>query len=465
MNILETLPREELFQDSVEELLNLSSSIFRLQERQKIRLLIRKDTFGMFFSCYVFVPRETFNSQLRERMQLILMHHLNGYEVEFSTRFSESSLARIHFIIRIHPLQKVEFDIKDLEAKLIETARTWEDDLRDTLIDHSGEARGNELLKKYHAAFPAGYREFFSALQAVNDIDYFEHLSDEFPLLMSLYHPLEEEKDAIRFKLFRIGATLPLSDVVPILENMGLRIISERPYQIMPKNSKAIWINDYRMTHAFGENFDVEKVKNIFQEAFGNIWWKWADNDGFNKLVLSAELNWREISMLRAYAKYLWQIGFSFSSDHIAAAMYRNPSLALELVNLFKMRFDPNNTVTEHEMKEQKIKIENLLDTVLNSNEDKIIRRYLDVIMATLRTNYFQKVGEVYKPYFSFKLESAKVPELPLPLPLYEIFVYSTRIEGIHLRGAKVARGGMRWSDRREDFRTEILGLNENTTS
>lgn len=460
LNILETLPRDDLFQASVHELLVLGTHILHLQERQRIRLFIRKDVFGYFFSCLVFVPRDTYSSGLREKFQDILMKGLLGEEVEFSTRFSESSLARIHFIIRVNPKNDIIYDVGVLERKLVEAGRTWQDDLRTALMEHNGEERGNELFKRYGSAFPAGYRESFPARLAVVDIEYFEELSEKNPLGMSLYRNIEDTPDTVRFKLCRIQATIPLSDVVPILEKMGLRIISERPYEITLNDNLTIWINDYRMSHPRGEHFDIEEVRDIFQETFDHIWRNDAESDSFNRLVLIAGLNWRFISVLRSYAKYLWQAGFSFSQNSIEDTLVSNVGITKELVALFAMRFDPKSLASEMDQLHKKQLIEESLETVSSLNEDRILRRYLDVILATLRTNFYQVTSDgEYKAYFSFKIDSSKVPELPLPVPLYEIFVYSTRVEAIHLRAAKVARGGIRWSDRREDFRTEILDL------
>ncbi len=516
LNILETIPRDDLFQSSEDELLALGTGILHLQERQKIRLFVRKETFGNFYSCLVYVPRDTYNSDLREKMQDILMKGLDGLEVEFTTRFSESTLARIHFVMRIDVRKKAEkpVDVKALEQKLIEAGRSWKDDLRDALYDHAGEERGNELFKRYGNAFPGSYCESFPARAGIVDIDYFETLSNKNPLMMSLYRPLEEPENVIRFKLFRIGSTIPLSDVVPILENLGLRIISERPYEILPRHRSAIWINDYRMILPKEEAFDAEEVREIFQEAFDHIWKKEAENDGFNRLVLLAKLNWREISVLRAFAKYLWQAGFTLSQNYIEDTLVGNHLVTAELIKLFKLRFDPEYVPPEAEIMAQRQKILDSLEKVMNLNEDRVLRRYLDMILAVIRTNYYQKqnVHELhsdhpfhydsashhhdelihqydssrtnsepgqlgqpgqsgqenqssgfensrFKPYFSFKIESSKIPELPQPVPLYEIFVYSPRVEGIHLRAAKVARGGIRWSDRKEDFRTEVLGL------
>jgi len=459
LNILETLPRDDLFQASVEELLVLSQNVLHLHERQKIRLFIRKDTFGSFFSCLVFVPREAYTSQLREKMQGILLEELDGTEIMFSTRFSESTLARIHFVLRIHPGSKREYNIKKIEKKLVEVGRTWKDEIRNALEEHCGEERGNALLKRYRDAFPAGYQETFNARMAVIDLEYFESLSNEKPLSVSLYRLLEDSNDTIRFKLFRIGATIPLSDVVPVLEKMGLRIISERPYEITPSLGNTIWINDYRMVYPKG-SLNLEAVRDLFQEAFNEVWCGSAENDGFNRLVLAAQLSASEIAVLRAYAKYMWQIGFSFSQNSIEETLSDNADMAFELIQLFKLRFNPERVATEAEMAAQKQKIEMGLEKVSNLNEDRILRRYLHIIAATVRTNYYQKTATGHaKSYISFKIHSPQVPELPLPIPLYEIFVYSPRVEAIHLRGARVARGGLRWSDRRDDYRTEGLGL------
>jgi glutamate dehydrogenase len=459
LNILENVPRDDFFEASEEDLLALATGILHLQERQKIRLFIRRDTYCRFYSCLVFVPREKFNSDLREKMQTILMKGLEGVEVSFATRFSESSLARIHFVVRVNPFEDIVFDQRMLQRRLIDAGRSWQDDLRDALVEHYGEEQGNELLKRYGHAFPASYCENFTARMAVVDTEYFETLSDDTMLAMSLYRPLEEPEDSIRFKLFRRGATIPLSDVVPILENMGLRIISERPYELHLKEGTSIWINDYRMVHPRGAIFNAEELKEIFQDAFDRIWHKKAENDGFNRLVLSAKLTWREIMVLRAYAKYLWQIVFSFTQDFVEETFCNNATIAALLIDLFKARFSPEEA-SENKLLVIKIKIEDALEQVSNLNEDRILRQYLHVIMATLRTNYYQRTPKgQHKHYFSFKINSTQVPEMPLPIPLYEIFVYSTRVEAIHLRVAKVARGGIRWSDRKEDFRTEVLGL------
>ncbi len=462
LNILETLPRDELFHTSQQELYYLAVGVLHLHERQKIRLFIRRDTYGRFFSCLVFVPREILNSEFRHKMENILSEALNGYAVVFSTRFSESILARIHFLVRVDPLKEINYIFGKIEEKLIDAGRTWKDYLHNTLCSFFGEKKGTELLRQYGDAFPAGYRETFTARTAVVDIEYIEtlHGGGKNTLAMSLYRPIEDSEGSFRFKLFRLAKPFPLSDVVPMLENMGLRIISERPYQIRRKGDGIVWINDYHMLQSSTQTLSLKDIKETFQDAFAAIWQGRVENDGFNRLVLSARFSWRQISILRAYYAYLWQAGFGFSKSVVEDALNVNSRLTIKLSQLFTSRFDPNIKYTVKRLDELATKIKNELDSVISFNEDRIIRCFFEAILATLRTNFFQTEEDgSYKSYLSLKFESAKMPELPLPLPLYEIFVYSPRVEGIHLRVARVARGGLRWSDRHEDFRTEILSL------
>ncbi len=461
LNVLETMPRDDLFQASVDELFEISMGIVQLQERRKIRLFARKDVYGRFISCLVFVPRDRFNSELRIAMQNILQKSFNALEISFNTYFSESILARIHFFIRINPQRHVTFDVKEIEAKLVEVSRTWNDDLHDNLVENYGEEKGIILFNKYTDAFPAGYRADFLPRSAVYDIAHIEQLSSENDLGMSFYKPIDEAGEMLRFKLFRAVQTIPLSDVLPILENMGLRMIGERPYELNFDHENAVWINDFGMVYTLNNQLNVEEVKDIFQEAFASIWFGLTENDGFNRLVLGAKLTHRETSILRAYAKYMRQTGFMFSQVYIEEALWHNPDIAKKLVNIFKLKFDPDQSEDAiKEIAQIEESVQHDLENVTSLDEDRIIRRYLQLIHATLRTNYFQldDNGKA-KTYISLKLNSMAIPELPLPKPLYEIFVYSRRFEGVHLRSSKVARGGIRWSDRREDFRTEILGL------
>ncbi len=461
LHILAFLPRDILFQANVEQLYELAMDILYLQERRRIRLFIYEDTFKRFIYCLVFVPRENFNSDLVREMQDILQNELGGLEVGFSTQFSSSILVRIDYTVRVDPTQRRAYQLKPLEQKLIIIGQSWQDGFRISALEHFGQERGPLIINHYIHAFPAGYRETFTPRNAIFDIEELEKLATDKSLGMSFYRPLGASKDVIRFKLYRSKFTVSLSDALPMLENMGLRVESEQAYSITRKDGSQFWINDFGMTYLREPEFEVEQVKGIFQQAFNKTWLGLAENDSFNRLVLEAQLGWREISVLRGYARYLRQIGFNLSQAYIAQALVNNPAIAKLLIELFQTRFNLKSIENRAGLCLQiEEDIYKQLDKVSSLDDDRILRRYLHVINATMRTNYFQvdAMGH-FKNSLSFKLNPQKIPEMPLPIPMFEIFVYSPRVEGVHLRAATVARGGIRWSDRREDFRTEVLGL------
>lgn len=459
-NILETYPRDELFQSSDDDLFDISLGIMHLQERAKIRLFIRKDYYNRYFSCLVYVPRDRFNSRLREKMSDILMKAFGGNRAEFMTHFSESILARIHLMIFLPEGGTIPpYDPKALEQTFVEAGRTWVDDLALEAIDHFGEAQGTKLMAKYQDGFPAGYKEVYTPRTAVHDIEHMEALKSPHDLGMSFYRPLESHNGHLNFKLFLLEKAIPLSDVLPLLENMGFKVLGERSSEIHLSDRSVIWVSEFSLDIEHIE-IDVDAVKDAFQEAFARIWRKEVESDGFNALVITAGLNWREIALIRSVAKYLRQIGFHFSQAYIETTLKAYTNIVRQLIELFNLTFDPNITYDEKRARELQIKVLAQIDGVTNLDQDRILRAYLSVGNAILRTNYFQRTPEGgYKDYISFKLKSSMIPDVPQPYPAFEIFVYSPRVEGVHLRGAKVARGGIRWSDRREDFRTEVLGL------
>ncbi len=461
IEILETYPRDELFQISKEELFETAMGILHLQERQHIRLFVRRDAYGRFFSCLVYVPRDRYNTEIRRRMQDILQRAFNSANAEFNVRLSESVLARLHFIIYVTPGEAPDYDVEEIEERLVEATRSWTDNLYDALIEHFGEEEGTELFRKYREAFPPGYRDGFLARTAVADIRKIEELESEDDIGMSLYYQLEEPENFLGFKLFGLGEQISLSEILPLLEDMGVEVVDERPHKIEPAGSPPVWIYDFGLVHGAQEELQTGEVKGIFQDAFARAWRGAVENDGFNHLVLRARLTWREITVLRAYSKYLRQTQATFSQNYMEDTLAANPHIARLLVELFKARFDPDRQESaEGETDRLRREIEEALDEVESLDEDRIMRSFLDVTLATVRTNYFQSIGGGEpKPYLSFKFDPSRIPLLPLPRPMFEIFVYSPRTEGVHLRGGKVARGGIRWSDRREDFRTEILGL------
>ncbi|MDX1900893.1 MAG: NAD-glutamate dehydrogenase [Gammaproteobacteria bacterium] len=459
VHVLETLPRDDLFQASVDELVELTQGILHLQERKQIRLFVRKDSYERYFSCLVYVPADICNTELSLAMQEILMKSFSGVQSTFTTWYSDSVLARIHYIVRVQPGEAQNYNVARIEQQLREAASSWADELKHQLLLQFGEAEGLKLYAKYCKAFPASYTEHYLPRSAIDDIREIEALSADNPLEMLFY---KVGKTSLRLKLFHAERTIALSDVLPTLENMGLRVIGERPHQIVFRDGSITWISDFDMVHASLREIDIENIRENFQDAFTHVWFHHAEDDGFNQLVIAARLTWHEIAVLRGYTRYLRQIGFTFSQSYIAQALVNNAQVARELVELFRVRFSPeySDEMSRPDVEPHIERINKALDEISSLDEDRIIRRMLEVILATVRTNYFQTTKDGhFKPYISFKLNPAAISDLPLPRPLHEIFVYSPRVEGVHLRAGKVARGGLRWSDRREDFRTEVLGL------
>jgi glutamate dehydrogenase len=473
IDILETYPKDELFQIAEDELFAIAMGILHLGEHPRVRLFLRRDTYGRFMSCLVYLPRELYNTENLNRIQAILQQKLHGVSVEHTERVAESVLARSHFILRYtDPGDIPDYDVREIEARLVEATRSWADDLHAALIDQCGEEMGNQLFRRYREAFPAGYRAEFPARNAVPDIKRMEEFDPAGDLGMSLYRPLEAPERVLRFKVFRCGQPIALSDVLPVLESLGVKVVDERPYEISPSARPPVWIYDFGLVYAEDGELETDYVKEIFQDAFAQAWRGAVETDGFNRLVLQARLTWREVTVLRAYTRYLRQTGSTFSQVYIEQSLTGNPHIARLLIELFRARFNPTGGKSAAEQTALVTEIEQALDAVPSLDEDRILRSFLSLIRATLRTNYFQLVPREVsaagsraaasaqpKPYLSFKFDPALVPDLPLPRPMFEIFVYSPSMEGVHLRGGSVARGGIRWSDRREDFRTEILGL------
>jgi len=461
LNILETLPRDDLIQGSEDELLQMCLGIFHMQERRRIRLFGRMDLYRRFASCLLYIPRERFNTDLRKTMQNVLSETFKTNTITFSTYFSESVLARIHFIIRLNPNDTVNYDFKALEAKMIEVGRSWTDDLQYFLLKDLGEEKANTLFMRYKDAFPPTYVNNFSPKIALLDLQQVESLSESNPLSMRFYQSEDDLAERFRLKIYQHDFTLVLSDVLPILEKLGMRAISERPYRLNLAGNSVVWVNEFVMQYTRACKFDVEVLESCFQEAFKRIWFEDAESDGFNELVLAAGMGWRQIVMIRTYAKYFKQIGYGFSQDYIESALVKHAGITSKIVQLFETRFRPD-PIAQRDKKANVIKkaIESDLEHVTKLDEDKIIRQFVHTIMNTLRTNYYQQnADDKLKNYIAIKLESKAIPGMPKPYPLYEIFVYSPAFEGVHLRCSKVARGGLRWSDRHEDFRTEVLGL------
>ena len=504
LHILETLPRDELFQASADELLDLAFGILDLQERSQTRLFIRRERFGRFFSCLVFIPRDRFNTENREKIQSILKRSLKGDRLDFGVQVGESKLARVHVVVRPRTVEQIDYNIVEIEQRIKQAIRSWNDTLTETLVRDYGEEQGLEFSRRFAKAFPASYMEDVTPRVASHDLLHVSQLRDMDDLRMSLYQPRQRDQVIIRFKLFKYGNPIPLSDVLPMLENLGMLIVSERPYELKLSDGHRVWVQDFDMHPVNDGEVRLDLIRDNFQNAFVQTWRRLSENDGFNRLVLQAHLDWRQVTMLRACCKYLLQTGIPFSQNYMEQTLSAWPLVARLLVEYFEARFDParreagrqqrsadRKALEAHcrgladgyedevlfdlleevfqQRESEKVDPDQMpirrtilraIDSVSSADQDRILRGFYDLLRSMLRTSFYQQDarGE-YREYVSFKLDSAIVPDLPRPRPFREIWVYSPRVEGIHLRGGKVARGGLRWSDRREDFRTEVLGL------
>ncbi|MFF0395222.1 NAD-glutamate dehydrogenase [Streptomyces sp. NPDC005248] len=469
LQILETYPRDELFQTPVDQLRSIVTSVLYLQERRRLRMYLRQDEYGRYYSAIVYLPRDRYTTGVRLRLIDILKEELGGTSVDFTAWNTESILSRLHFVVRVAPGTELP-DLTDaekdrIEARLVEAARSWADGFQEALNAECGEERAAELLRRYGHSFPEGYKADHSPRSAVADLVHLEALKhDEKDFALSLYEPVGAAPGERRFKIYRTGEQVSLSAVLPALQRLGVEVVDERPYELRCADRTHAWIYDFglRMPQVNGSgNYLADDARDRFQDAFAAVWTGEAENDGFNSLVLGAGLNWRQAMVLRAYAKYMRQAGSTFSQDYMEDTLRNNVHTTRLLVSLFEARMSPGRQSAGTELIDGLLEeLDGALDQVASLDEDRILRSFLTVIKATLRTNFFQQ-AEGGKPhsYVSMKFDPQAIPDLPAPRPAFEIWVYSPRVEGVHLRFGKVARGGLRWSDRREDFRTEILGL------
>ncbi|WP_367140184.1 MULTISPECIES: NAD-glutamate dehydrogenase [Streptomyces] len=466
LQILETYPRDELFQIAADQLRSIATSVLYLQERRRLRLYLRQEEYGRYYSALVYLPRDRYTTGVRLRLIDILKEELGGTSVDFTAWNTESVLSRLHFVIRVAPGATLpdltDADADRIEARLVEAARSWADGFAETLTAEAGEERAAELLRRYGQAFPEGYKADHTPRAAVADLGHLEKLTTaggDRDFALSLYEPVGAAPGERRFKIYRTGEPVSLSAVLPVLQRLGVEVVDERPYELRCSDRTTAWIYDFGLR--MPERIEGDDARTRFQEAFAAVWTGAAENDNFNNLVLRAGLDWRQAMVLRAYAKYLRQAAWPFSQAYMEDTLSNNVHTTRLLVNLFEARMSPalqraGNELIDGLMEE----LDGALDQVASLDEDRILRAFLTVIKATLRTNHFQRDADGRpRPYLSIKLDPQAIPELPAPRPAFEIWVYSPRVEGVHLRFGKVARGGLRWSDRREDFRTEILGL------
>ena len=471
-HILKNYPRDELLQIAPKQLLGNALGILHLQERQRTAMFVREDPFKRYVTALVFVPRDRFDTNLRIKLAEILEDAFDGTLSAFYPEFGvESVLVQILYVIKIGPDGIPKYSTEKIEDRLREATRSWEDSLREALIEERGEESGLVMFQRYGHAFTPAYRDRYGPEEGVLDIALIDaaRISDE--LQLNLYRPAGEPDTAVHLKLYHSGGPLPLSDVIPMLENMGLKVMGEEPFEVnyvYGEHTGEIWVHDFAMVAKSGMPIDLGAVRGSFHACFAGVFTGHVADDGFNKLVLGAGLEWREILVLRAYCKFLQQSRIQFSQSYMEDTLANNPALAGLIVALFFAQFDPavaGTPAARRRIGKLRQKFLEGLDAVVNLDEDRILRRFANVIESTLRTNFFMTEDDgSLKTYASFKIDSQWVEELPDPRPKKEVFVYSPRMEGCHLRGGDVARGGIRWSDRREDFRTEILGLQKAQT-
>jgi glutamate dehydrogenase len=464
LDVMENYPRDELFQTPVEDLVPIVLAVLHTRERRQVRLFIRRDQYARFLSCMVYLPRDRYNTSVRERIAGILKSGLGGESVEFTARVTESHLARLHFVVRPPKGELVPevIDQVELERRLAEAARSWRDDFVTAVLQEFGEEEGARLCRVYAEAFPEAYKEDYTPRTGSIDLARLESITGDEGVSLSYYQQLDAGPNEARLKIYRVGEPLSLSHILPVLSTMGVEVVDERPYELdgLPRRS---FVYDFGLRY----NRPIPTAgRDLFQDAVAAVWDGLNEADGFNGLVLAAGLTWRQATLLRAYAKYMRQGGTPFAHDYIEDALKSNVDITRLLISLFEARFDPtvhsgaSDDARAAAVEALEAKLLKSLDEVVSLDHDRILRSYLTIIKATLRTNYFQPEPDGRpKTYMSFKVQPKEIPDLPEPRPKFEIFVYSPRVEGVHLRFGAVARGGLRWSDRRDDFRTEVLGL------
>jgi glutamate dehydrogenase len=478
IEVLDGYPREELFQVSTAELTLIALGVLRLRERRQTRLFLRRDPYGRYMSCMLYLPRERYTTPVRLRAQEILREALAGETVDYSAQVGEPALARLHVVVRGKPGRTLpDPDPEQLERALAAAVRSWDDDLAEEAERRLGERQARDLLAGWLPAIPEAYKADVRAADALTDLTRLLALPGTEGVSFDLAKPPAggEPGAGTRLKIYRSGSPITLTDVLPRLQHMGVEVVDEHPYEFTaPGLAQQYWIYDFGLLReqpggpaADGRHRRPPPADGLFEDALAALWQGQIEDDGFNALVLDAHLTWRQVVVLRAYAKYLRQANITFSQRYIERVLAANVAVTRLLVRLFESRFDPAHQRGGGERSEAIAEeIRGQLDEVAILDHDRILRSYLGLILATLRTNYFQVSHGAWRtgpaenqPYLVLKLDAGSIPELPAPRPRFELFVYSPRLEAVHLRFGAVARGGLRWSDRREDFRTEILGL------
>ncbi len=477
VSTLESYPRDELFQINEVDLLRNATGIVSICGRSVVKFFAREDKFKRFVSCLIFTPRDRSNSQIRDQIKEVLVKAYQGEVADSFVQITESNLIRFHVIIRTDG-EICKVDERKIELEIEGITKVWSDELSEAIKNKFDSENSLSLFARYKNAFSVSYTNRFNAFDASCDIALIEKALMLKKAVFDLNNvelkgakPLNSELgDICEFKIFTANKQIPLSEIMPLLDSFGFDVIQEHTYNInieeesRTRSITKVWIQYFQLNLTKNGGKLTKDIKDNFEQIISLIYQKEIDGGALNRLVINCNLNWKEVFMLRAYSKYLYQTNFRYSQSYLADALYNLPEITKNLVKLFITKFDPSQlkSLAENEKNIQLITNKILADLTLVKDVifDDVIRKFLTVISATTRTNYFQKsVTGNFKGYLSFKFDCKKIPHLPLPLPFAEIFVYSPRVEAIHLRGGKVARGGLRWSDRHEDFRTEVLGL------
>jgi glutamate dehydrogenase len=461
-HIVQTLPRDELFQASVPDLIRCARAVLVLQDRARVRLIMRRDEFQRFWSCLVFMPRERCDSAAQARVEALLRTACHGVELESSLSIGEAPLAQLHTVVRVDPTSSPRVDIGRLERDIAAAIVSWRDRLRAALLARFGETPARALERRYSGSFPASYQQDVDAAQAVDDIVDLEGLDAAVDAMqLRLYRPPRQPHQRVHLRIIRRGEALSISEVLPTFEHFGLRVIAERPYRLDWPDGSWAWLQDFELEHNNLQAIAAPRVAPELIAAFRAIRAGELDDDGFNRLLIAAELSMRQVTVLRACCRYLLQTGIPFSQNYMERVLGTHSAAARDLCELFQQRLAPHaarSTRTRAVVLEQRLR--RAIAAVASPDEDRILRAFLAVILATLRTNFFRRdAAGNPRPWLALKFDPAKIPGLPQPRPAYEIFLHSPRVEGVHLRAGPIARGGIRWSERPEDFRTEVLGL------
>ncbi|HEV7632015.1 MAG TPA: NAD-glutamate dehydrogenase [Steroidobacteraceae bacterium] len=464
--IIDTLPRDELLQAQVPDLVRFTTQILGLQERRRVLVLLRHEPFRRYYTCLVFVPRERYDERLLSRIRELALAAVGGFRVTADVDVFDASMVRVHLLLRVDPLAPVlKIDVAQLEAAIAASAVTWRDSLRTALAGRTDAASAARLAAAYAQRLPHAYQDEVGARQAVADVLDLAQLTAQVPLRLHLGRATGDAGQRVHLRRVALGAATPISDILPVLENFGLRVIAEQAWTLHTESDQPAVIQDLALEQRDGLRIDVDRDAPKFLEALTLTLDGTTENDGFDRLLLLAQLDAREILVLRACCRYLLQSGLPFSQAYMERVLAAHSRVAQLLARLFRLRLDPAlpRKAALRDAARVAAAIRAQLERVASLDEDRILRSLLLLQLAITRTSHFQprvgaRAGAIAQT-LSIKLDPRLLPDLPKPVPLHEIYVYGVRVEGVHLRMGNVARGGLRWSDRREDFRTEVLGL------